>query len=53
MISNKILCCQHGKDKVDFSEFSEASVRKMTGNGMSLPQGGFMLLMMLLCIDDK
>ncbi|CAK9087305.1 unnamed protein product [Durusdinium trenchii] len=44
---------QRAYDMVDTSEFTEASLRKMAGNGMSLPEGGFMLLMMLLCISNN
>ena len=40
------------KDLVDVSDFTEASLRKMGGNGMSLPQAGFVLLMSILCVGN-
>ena len=50
---NIVVNCISSKDWVDFSDYTDASARKMAGNGMSLPEGGFMLLMMMLCIDPK
>ncbi|CAK9061179.1 unnamed protein product [Durusdinium trenchii] len=40
---------------VDLSllDLSDAAVRKMAGNGMQLAQAGFILLMCLLCVEDK
>ena len=41
------------QDLVDTSGLSEGQLRKMSGNGMSLPCGGFVLLMTLLCVEPK
>lgn len=43
------------QELVDLSllDLSDAAVRKMAGNGMQLAQAGFILLMCLLCVEDK
>ena len=41
------------KDLIDLNSYSNAAVRKMAGNGMNLCQAGFVLLMCILCVQDK
>ena len=41
------------QDCVDTSELTEASLRTIAGNGMSLACSGFALLMAVCCLDDK
>ena len=41
------------EDCVDTSELTEASLRTIAGNGMSLACSGFALLMAVCCLDDK
>jgi hypothetical protein len=38
---------------VDTSYLTEASLRKIAGNGMSLACAGFVLLMAILCTEDR
>ncbi|CAL1152064.1 unnamed protein product [Cladocopium goreaui] len=40
-------------DPVNLDNFTEASLRRMSGNGMSLPCAGFVLLMAVLFVEDK
>lgn len=41
------------QDTVDTSYLTEASLRSMSGNGMSLACAGFALLMAVLCVEDR
>jgi|Cyp2metagenome_2_1107375.scaffolds.fasta_scaffold212186_2 hypothetical protein len=41
------------QDPVNLDNFTEASLRRMSGNGMSLPCAGFVLLMAVLFVEDK
>ena len=45
--------CQQFQDVVDLANFTEASLRSFSGNGMSLACAGFVLLMTVLCVEDK
>jgi len=40
------------QEQVVLDSWSEASLRKMAGNGMSLPCAGFVMLMTIMCIRD-
>lgn len=37
---------------MDLSDYSESSLRRMAGNGMSIPCAGFVMLMGALCVSD-
>ena len=41
------------QDPMDTMDLSQAALRSMAGNGMSLPCGGFTLLMAILCVEDS
>ena len=47
---SEVVCPQ---DPVNVSSISENGLRKMAGNGMSLPSAGFCLLAMVLAFEDK
>ena len=40
------------KNPVDVASVSESSLRTMSGNGMSIPCAGFVLLMAVLFVED-
>ena len=37
---------------MDVSDCMESQLTKMSGNGMSLPCAGFVMLMAVLCLED-
>jgi hypothetical protein len=41
------------QDPVNVDYLTESALRKIAGNGMSLPCAGFILLMTLLCVADQ
>ena len=41
------------KDNVYLDYLSESALRSISGNGMSLPCAGFILLMTLLCVSPR
>ena len=40
------------EDSVDLGDYTEASLRKMAGNGMSIPCAGFVMLMGVLAATN-